>query len=321
MSAEQIGPSSKKRGGKRRGPGKESLELIRAARDIAEEMQPITVRGIGYKLFTRKLIASMARNEMQRVSRLLVQAREQGTIPWEWIVDETRSLECVPTWANPDAYARATARDYRRDPWHQQPLRVEVWSEKGTVRGVLKPVLDQYAIGFRVMHGFGSATAVYDVAQDGDGRDLVALYVGDYDPSGLFMSLEDLPERLRKYNGDHIMLERIALTRDHTRALPSFEAAEKRKDPRYPWFIKNHGHECWELDAMDPRELRDCVETNIKALIESDLWEDCERVNEEERASLQTLLAGWGKLVLLDPSVEMVDWNMPPAVEEPGVEA
>ena len=54
-----------------------------------------------------------------------------------------------------------------------------MWSEKGTIRGVLAPVLNQYAVGFRVMHGFSSATSVHDVAGDDDGRDLIALYVGD----------------------------------------------------------------------------------------------------------------------------------------------
>ena len=43
------------------------------------------------------------------------------------------------------------------------------------------------------MHGFSSATTVHDVAQDDDGRDLIVLYVGDYDPSGLYMSERDLP--------------------------------------------------------------------------------------------------------------------------------
>jgi len=75
------------------------------------------------------------------------------------------------------------------------------------VRGVLAPVLDEYAVGFRVMHGFASAIAVYDVAQDHDGRDLIVLYVGDFDPSGLFMSEEDLPARLAKYDGDHVELK------------------------------------------------------------------------------------------------------------------
>src|SRR5512141_756086 len=98
----------------------------------------------------------------------------------------------------------AVSRSYRRDFWNQQPKRVEVWSEKGTVRGVLQPVLDHYGVGFRVMHGFSGATSVYDIAQDGDGRELVALYVGDFDPSGMFMSEDDLPKRIQKYGGDHV---------------------------------------------------------------------------------------------------------------------
>ena len=87
-----------------------------------------------------------------------------------------------------------------------------MWSEKGTVRGVLAPVLDEYGVGFRVMHGFSSATTVHDVAQDDDGRPLIVLYVGDYDPSGMYMSEHDLPDRLEKYGGDHVQLKRIALT-------------------------------------------------------------------------------------------------------------
>ena len=146
-----------------------SLDLIEVMYAAAEAAQPITGRGIGYKLFTAGLIPSMARSEMQRVYRLLKLAREQGDIPWEWIVDETRSLERTSTWSNPAHYARCVARSYRRDFWDQQPVRCEVWSEKGTVRGVLAPVLDNYAVGFRVMHGFGSATTIYDVSQDDDG--------------------------------------------------------------------------------------------------------------------------------------------------------
>jgi hypothetical protein len=77
----------------------------------------------------------MARSEMQRVYRLLKEAREEGDIPWDWIVDETRAIERVPTWSDPEEYARCVARSYRRDFWNQQPHRVQVWSEKWTVRG------------------------------------------------------------------------------------------------------------------------------------------------------------------------------------------
>lgn len=214
-----------------------SIELIGKIRDIAQEIEPVTGRGIGYKLFTAGLIPSMSTSDMQKVYRLLRIAREQGRITWEWIVDETRELEKVSAWSDPVDYAKTVARSYRRDFWDQQPRRLEVWSEKGTIRGVLKPVLDQYAVGFRVMHGFSSATSINDVASDDDGRPLVALYAGDYDPSGLFMSACDLPQRLGKYGGDHVRLIRVALTPDQTVDLSSFPASEKWKDPRYSWFV------------------------------------------------------------------------------------
>jgi hypothetical protein len=190
---EHFQTGSKKPG--QRGMAQASRDLIAAMFDIAEAMQPITGRGGGYKLFSAGLIPSMETGEMAKVYRLLRIAREQGDIPWPWIVDETRALERKQTWSDPQEYARAVARSYRRDFWDQQQRRVQVWSEKGTVRGVLKPVLDHYAVGFLPMHGFSSATMVNDIAEDNDGRKLIALYVGDYDPSGMYMSEMDLPRR------------------------------------------------------------------------------------------------------------------------------
>ncbi|MCP1844407.1 hypothetical protein J2R78_007374 [Bradyrhizobium sp. USDA 4538] len=267
--------------------------MIEAMHDIAKAAQPITGRGVGYKLFTAGLIPSMSTNDMQKVYRLLRIARERGDIPWEWIVDETRELERVSTWRDPAAYARTVARSYRRDFWDQQPRRVEVWSEKGTIRGVLQPVLDHFAVGFRVKHGFTSATAVNDVATDDVGGQLVVLYVGDFDPSGLYMSECDLPRRLAEYGGDHIVFRRIALTPTQTEGLPSFPASDKRKDPRYSWFTQHHGIRCWEIDAMDPRELRECVKLEIVERIEPIAWERCEVVNAAELESLQTILSNW----------------------------
>jgi hypothetical protein len=160
-------------------------------------------------------------------------------------------------------------------------------------------VLDRYAVGFRVMHGFSPKGLVREVAEDADGRDMVVLYVGDYDPSGLFMSECDLPQRLEKYEGHHVELRRVALTVLQASALPCFPASDKgpkagsRGDPRYKWFIENHGDLCWEIDAMDPTDLRECVERQIEQLIEPTAWARCEAVNAAELASLQTILTNW----------------------------
>jgi len=150
-----------------------------------------------------RLIPDMSKASTARVSKQLVYARETGCIPWAWIVDETREPERVPSWDAPEQFARVVQHSYRRDRWAQQPRRVEVWSEKGTVRGTLAPVLDKYGVTFRVMHGFSSATAAHDVAEEAFDTEnpLLVLYVGDWDPSGLCMSEQDLPKRMHKYGG------------------------------------------------------------------------------------------------------------------------
>jgi len=282
---------------KGRGRTQRSLDLIKAMYEIADDSQPITGRGVGYKLFSLNLIPSMDRNVMVgTVYRLLKEAREEGIIPWEWIVDESRDLEQVATWDNPADYMRSVARSYRRDFWQQQPERIEVWSEKGTIRGVLQPVLDEYGVGFRVMHGFGSATVINDISQTDDDRPLTILYVGDFDPSGLYMSECDIPQRLSRYGGDHVSVRRIALLRADCTLLgrrPAFNVKEKSKDTRAPWFRKNYGQLCWELDAMDSNDLRSRVEDEIKNHIEPIAWERWRVVDVAERESMGRFLDKW----------------------------
>ena len=186
------------------------------------------------------------------------------------------------------------ARSYRRDFWTQQPVRVEVWSEKGTVRGVLATRLDEYAVGFRVMHGFSGATTIHDVAEDDDGRDLIVFYVGDYDPSGLYMSEHDLPDRLTKYGGDHVDARAHRADAGATRRpaiVPRIRQAEGPTATSGSSEIL--ADRCWELDAMDPNDLRALVEEAIRSEIEPIAWERCDLVNQAEQESLQTILAKW----------------------------
>jgi len=158
---------------------------------------------------------------------------------------------------------------------------------------VLAPILDEYGVGFRVLHGFNSATNMHDVADDYNDRPLIILYVGDYDPSGLYMSECDIPNRLAEYGGDHVVVKRVALLPEHLENLPSFPASDKKKDPRYKWFVANHGTRCWELDAMDPNDLRNLVEEAIKAEIEWVAWNRCAAVDKAERESLRHVLDSW----------------------------
>jgi hypothetical protein len=281
-----------------RGRALRSIYLIAAARAILADIHPATVRAVCYQLFNRKLITSMAKGDTNRVSKQLTHARDEGIVPWEWLVDETREAERVNAWENPAAYIETVKRAYRRDRWALQPERIEVWSEKGTIRGTLAPVLHRYGVTFRVMHGYGSTTAVHDVAveQSADTRrPFTALYVGDWDPSGLHMSAIDLPRRLLKYGGE-VDLVRVALTDDHIRALgpgPSFPAADKSGDSRCRWFVQQYGRRCWELDALSPVTLRAAVEHAIVAHIDAPLWNQADQAERAERDSLASILNAW----------------------------
>ncbi|MGO9848130.1 MAG: hypothetical protein ACLPKT_16515, partial [Methylocella sp.] len=136
-----------------------------AETDILEEIQPATVRGVCYRLFTRGLIANMSVGETQKISRILARARERGEVDWDWIVDETRRRERSPQWLDLEHFRESIVGQYRRDFWAHQPETIEIWSEKGTVRGILGPVLEEFGVTFSVKHGFDSATSVHDTAE------------------------------------------------------------------------------------------------------------------------------------------------------------
>ena len=282
-----------------RGRSARTLELVEAAREILAELQPTTVRGVCYRLFTRGLIASMEMSETRKVSRVLTEARESGDIPWEWICDETRAPEYACGFEDKDEFKDWALRSFRLDAWQYQPFRVEVWSEKGTVRGILRPVLDRHKVTFRVFHGWASATSVKEAAiesqrTDQQGKHFVALYVGDWDPSGLYMSEVDLPKRLKEYGGE-VDLQRVALTRDDVRSrhLPHFDVDTKDRDPRFAWYTKQFRRRAWELDAMDANDLRQRVDLEIQTYIDPEAWERCRLAEQAEQNSLEAILSQW----------------------------
>jgi hypothetical protein len=283
------------RHGNGRGKSRRSLALIEHAYAILTEIWPASVRAVCYRLFTLGLITAMTKAETNRVSTQLTWAREHGVIPWDWLVDETREPSRVNVWDNPADYIESVRRSYRRDRWRDQPEWIELWSEKSTVSGTLAPVLHDYGVTFRVMHGYGSATALHAAAEETCGTEklLNILYVGDWDPSGLHMSEVDLTRRLLRYDGN-VHVTRLALTEPDTRSgLPFFYADTKRHDPRFGWFVDRFGSRCWELDALSPVILRDRVEQAILERLDHEAWQRAEIAEAAERESLTNILSAW----------------------------
>jgi len=279
-----------------RGIATKTLDLIEAAVAILSEIQPASVRAVCYQLFNHRHIPDMSKGSTDRVSRALVRAREADWVPWEWIVDETRPVELPYGFDDPDAYMDTVLNGYRRDRWASQPERVIVVSEKNTIGGILRPVIREWGVPFAVYHGFGSATAVRELAvrSADDRRPLTVVYVGDHDPSGRFMSDVDMPGRLDRYGGV-ATIERIAVTPAQIarHALLTFSAEEKRKDARYAWFAATHGAVCCELDAMNPNDLRAVVEAAILDHLDHDAWTLAGSTEAAEMGSLRDFFESW----------------------------
>jgi hypothetical protein len=137
----------------------------------------------------------------------------------------------------------------------------------------------------------------------------MALYVGDWDPSGLHMSAVDLPGRLHTYRVNHcdqqglawwpdeqfqkteITIERVALAAEDVSdpELPSFALDTKRGDPRHGWYLgQRYGPRCWELDALSPVILRERVKAAIVAHLNLAVWD---RYVLAERVELENITA------------------------------
>ena len=169
--------------------------------EIAEAAQPITGRGVGYKLFTAGLIPSMSANGHGRVYRLLKQAREKEI---SLGVDCRRDPRARAAWrhgATRQSIVRAVSRSYRRDFWQQQPDRVDGCQREGHGARRARPVLDEYGVGFLPCTASAAPPPSMTSPRTTTAAKLIVLYVGDYDPSGMYMSEEDLPDRLEKYGG------------------------------------------------------------------------------------------------------------------------
>jgi hypothetical protein len=291
-----------------RGEHEETTALIAASHAILAREQPTTVRRVVYELFNQKLISATDKGAENKVSRLLTIARDDGRIPWEWIVDEHRRPERTLTFRDRDHAIRLVKERYRKDYWPAQRVLVKVWSEKSTVSGILAPVLYEYEVEFLAVHGNNSTTRIREAAaaQIRDRRPWVVLYVGDWDPAGCYMSDEDAPKRLLKY-GAGIHVQRVALLNADVRRLRqhNFDVDDKRRaaiakhganvgkrgiDNNKPWFVERYGRECMELDAMNSNDLRTRIETAIREYIDPDAWEHMRLIEKAEIDSINEIL-------------------------------
>jgi len=81
------------------------------------------------------------------------------------------------------------------------------------------------------------------------------------------------------------LLRRLAIHPEDIRKFNLPPLRVKLADPRASGFLRKHGNECVELDALPPSELRRRLSAAIRGLIDKAAWERAMAVEEAERAT------------------------------------
>jgi hypothetical protein len=186
---------------------------------------------------------SQGRGADQDLSDASKWLRDEGLVPWAWIVDETRSLT---EWAYADTvaeYVVASVDDARIDCWAGE-LAPLIVCESRTFGGVLRRTLaGAYLCPITATNGQVGGFLHTNVVPVLRGNDRPVLYVGDLDLAGGMIEA-NTQDVLVRASGDRDW-QRVALTPEQVEAnnLPVIVKEDRRfKLPRR--------HEAVEVEAL-----------------------------------------------------------------------
>ena len=246
-----------------RGKAEKTMRMMVTVKEVLAECHPMTVRQTYYQLVSRQVIENN-RSEYMAVSRLLVEMRQSGEVPWEWIEDRTRRPRTVSMWDSLRDFGETAVRSYRLDVWKHQDALVEVWLEKDALSGIFEEVLRPYGVTLNVGRGYDGWSSIHAAAERylEWGGDVIVPYFGDFDPSGEDM-LRSLQERLAYFETSP-QIEKVAITKqdiiDHE--LPP--DVTKAADTRRATFVAKWGDNAVELDALPVQVLRERIKKAVE---------------------------------------------------------
>jgi hypothetical protein len=218
-----------------------------------------------YALTVRGVIGKAEIEYQRTVIRLLVEMREAGTIPFDWIADNTRWMRKPTTYTGIESCLNATSNFYRRDLWAAMPVYVEMWCEKDALAGVLMEETEPYDVPLMVAKGYASLSFLHSAAMviRAKKKPTYIYHFGDLDPSGVDAA-RDIEAKLRRYAPEaEIHFEPPAVTRAQVEEWNLPSRPTKLTDTRSKKFVGTSV----ELDAIPAAKLRqlvrECIERHI----------------------------------------------------------
>jgi hypothetical protein len=281
-----------------KGEWAETTRLIEESVAILKLEHPATIRQLFYRLVDGLWIPN-SQSAYQKVSRIMKKAREDGRVPYEWIVDRTRPVYSPNVWDNLSEYLEATRNDYRRNYWLDQPNYCEIWSEKDAAVGSIRDLADELGVTVRVGRGFQSVTNKKIISnilnsQASKKKSLHIFYLGDFDPSGEDIE-RDVFEKIQAKVRARINHDRLGILKSDISHFKLPTQKIKDDDSRSDGFRKRHGKRqgCVELSALPPTELRRRVRTAITNLLDRAKWNRAIKVEKVEMSSIEDFVNRW----------------------------
>jgi hypothetical protein len=257
----------------------------------------MTVRQVYYQLVSGQVIENSV-SAYKAVSNALVDARQEGLIPWSWIEDRLRQPRGGRGgWESPESFLenlKESWRYYSRDIWATQSQRLELWLEKDALSGVFGDAMADYHLTLNVGRGYDGWSSIHNAAERfGTGVDVTVLYFGDFDPSGEDM-VRSLRDRLSEL-GSCPEIIKVALTRDDIATYNLPPNPTKTTDSRAASHIARFGDvSSVELDALPMSVLRDRITKEIEQRLDLDALARVRTLEQMEREIIADALRQLG---------------------------
>jgi hypothetical protein len=247
----------------------------------------MTVRQVFYQATVRGLFEKVE-SSYGRVQVDLVKMRRDGSLPYNWLADNTRWQRKPRTFDSVEDALRETAAFYRKSLWTAADAYVEIWLEKDALAGVIYPVTAMYDVPLMVARGYASLSFLHNAAEAINAL-TVPVYIyhlGDFDPSGVNAG-EKIEQTLREMAPDaEIYFERIAFSPEQIAEWDLPTRPTKKADTR----SKGFGDISVELDAIDPNVLREIVQEAIERHLPPDQFEILKAAEQSEREIIARLV-------------------------------
>lgn len=281
-----------------------TLSIIDQANEIIEEYEAddlrLTLRQLYYQFVSRDMLENTQR-AYKRLGSIISDGRLAGLIDWRAIEDRTRNLKSNSHWSNPGEIVRAAARSFKLDHWEGQEFRPEVWIEKEALVGVIDKICEELDVPYFACKGYVSQSEMWVASQrfdntHYDGQMPLIIHLGDHDPSGIDMT-RDIFDRQNLFLRDvDCSVKRIALNMDQIKQYNPPPNPAKLTDTRCSGYIAKYGSNSWELDALEPKVLRDLIKNTVLEHRDNDIYNKVLKQEQKYLDILARVEKGWEKL-------------------------